>query len=292
MQRLRALILRVAPRDIPVLITGETGVGKELVAQALHRWSSRSGSFVPVNVCAISESLFERAMFGHVRGAYSGAVESAPGVIATAHQGTLFLDEISRLRPSLQPALLRVLETKEYSRVGEEHTTRRSNFRLVSATNERLEALVEAQEFRHDLLHRLCGIELAVPPLRNRREDIPALAAHFASVQTVVDRSVHLTPDAVAALCDHDWSGNVRQLRTVIESAIAVTEDGIVDRHAIEVARPGRDTGAPLRVRTAVSRESLEEALRHANGDKAVVAREHGVHLSTVYRWMARTEVR
>ncbi len=135
MQRLRALIARVAPSDIPVLVTGETGVGKELVARAVHQLSGRAGRFVAANVCAVSENLFERALFGHVRGAYTGAVDSMPGLVGCAHTGTLFLDEIGNLRHVAQPSLLRVLETREYSRVGEEHITRASDFRLVSATN-------------------------------------------------------------------------------------------------------------------------------------------------------------
>lgn len=183
MRRLRAHIASVARTDLPVLIHGETGTGKELVAQALHLASSRTGAFVAFNVCAIPEALFESALFGHVRGAFTGATGDSVGYLAEAHHGTVFLDEIGSLSLSLQAKLLRAIETRSFRPVGARQD-RSSSFRVAAATNVSVEALVGGDSFRSDLVHRLCGDLIAVPPLREHADDIPCLVEHFVTQAT------------------------------------------------------------------------------------------------------------
>ena len=180
MRQLRALIARVATSTLSVLIEGETGSGKELVARALHEMSGRSGALVALNVCAVPDSMFEATMFGHVKGAFTGALRDSAGYLTEAHRGTLFLDEVSGLSLTNQVKLLRAIETKEFRPVGA-RSDQRSDFRLIAASNEDMVHLVEGGQFRRDLAHRLGGIKLTVPPLRDRLEDVPILAAHFAA---------------------------------------------------------------------------------------------------------------
>ena len=210
MRRLRSDIIKLARADLAVLVQGPTGAGKELVAQALHQCSGRIGCFVAFNVCAITESMFEDTLFGHVRGAFTGAVSDVPGYLAEADRGTLFLDEVAGLSGAPQAKLLRVLETQEYRQVGG-RTNRRSSFRMVAATNVDLHDEVAAARFRADLAYRLCGDVLVVPTLDERREDIPVLAEHFVGqLRRETSRSLGIDAGALTLLASVDWPGNVR----------------------------------------------------------------------------------
>src|SRR4051812_33808831 len=218
MRQLRALVATVAPTRVPVLIEGETGTGKELVAALLHRSSGRTGAFVAFNVCAIGDSMFEDALFGHVKGAYTGAVSESLGFLREANGGTAFFDEISGLPLPLQAKLLRAIETGVFRPIGAPRDVR-SEFRPVAATNESLGALVEHARFRADLKHRLSGIVLRIPSLAERIDDIPELARHFARCATGVH--VAISPDALLHLQDTPWPGNVRELKQVVDASVA-----------------------------------------------------------------------
>jgi DNA-binding NtrC family response regulator len=289
MRQLRTMITRVAASALPVLIEGETGVGKELVARALHQASGRRGALVSFNVCAIADTMFEDALFGHVRGAYTGAVQNAPGYLAEANGGTLFLDEISGLPPASQAKLLRAIETKEFRPVGA-NADRRSDFRVVAASNESLAALVEAGRFRRDLSHRLGGIRLAVPALRERAEDIPALVHRF-SVQCTLPgvEPVIFSESALRRLQAYDWPGNVRELRYIVEAASALASGPTLG--AGDVAPYlGAGAGAPQK-RAAYHDLQLLTQLEQAAWDINEAARRLGVHRATVYRRLKRLQV-
>ncbi|MFO7181816.1 MAG: sigma 54-interacting transcriptional regulator, partial [Pseudomonadota bacterium] len=220
MRRIYAVLDRIAPTDTTVLIQGETGTGKEAVASAIHAASRRAKKpFVAVDCGAIAEHLIESELFGHVRGAFSGAVQDRAGLFEAAHEGTLFLDEIGELPLSLQPKLLRVLETREVRRVGS-NSARKVDVRVVAATNRPLSEAVNDGTFREDLYYRLAVVEVMLPPLRARREDIPVLAQHFYSRFAGTDEP--LPPAFVEALVARAWPGNVRELRNFIERAVSL----------------------------------------------------------------------
>jgi DNA-binding NtrC family response regulator len=211
-----------------VIITGESGVGKEVVARAIHDLSSRAGRpYVTFNCAATPRELFEGQLFGHRKGAFTGATSDQPGTIRAADGGTLFLDEIGELPLDMQPKLLRFLENGEVSPLGERRPVT-VDVRVVAATHRDLEALVRQGRFREDLYFRLQVIPLRVPPLRERREDIPALARHFLRELGPKGRAPVLAPDALAVLTAHDWPGNVRELRNVIERTLAFAPDAAV----------------------------------------------------------------
>jgi len=216
MRRLFALARRIAPAPIEVLIEGETGTGKEGIARILHELSGRPGPLVPLNCAAVPRELAEATLFGHAKGAFTGAMGEAEGVFAAADGGTLFLDEVGELPLDLQPKLLRVLDQQEVTRVGE-HTARAVNVRVISATHRELGRLVSQGEFREDLFHRLASLRVEVPPLRERKEDIVGLARLFLAAHAhEAGHRLRLRPDAEAALLALDWPGNVRQLKAVV----------------------------------------------------------------------------
>jgi len=277
-RRVRETIVRVAATQIPVLIEGPTGAGKELVAQALHLASGRTGPIVAVNVCAIAETMFEDTLFGHVRGAFTGAQSDAPGLFAEAHRGTIFLDEITGLPTALQAKLLRVLETRHFRRVGG-RGDESSDFRVISATNDDLGALEREGRFRSDLRHRLAKLTISVPPLAARMSDLPLLAEHL--VREEGGGAVRLETEAMLRLADYDWPGNVRELRSVIECAVAMAEDGVIDR-AIVVALLERSTP------TASKANELVTLLERLEWDIEAAAVTLGVHRSTIYRRLQR----
>jgi len=291
MRRVRAFIARVAGADLPVLIQGPTGSGKELVAQALHRASARPGRFVPFNVCAVSETMFEDVVFGHVRGAFTGAMSDSAGYLAEADRGTVLLDEIGGLAQSVQPKLLRAIETREFRPVGG-RVDRYSDFRLVAATNEDLMRLVGAGRFRTDLAYRLSGIVIEVPSLVERIEDIPLLARHFAAgMSRVLAHEVTLGSDAVDVLVTEPWPGNVRQLRRVVEAAVVLAERSVVGRAEI-LAALGRGRGSSREgPAAAFRRQRLLDILGQVGWDTAAAARVLGVHRVTVYRRLQRLGV-
>jgi DNA-binding NtrC family response regulator len=228
MHELQELVEQVAPTDTSVLITGESGTGKELIARLLHAKSARRfGPFAVVNCGALAEGLLESEMFGHERGAFTGAVARHRGKVELAHEGTLFLDEIGDIPPKVQVDLLRVLQERSVMRVGG-NTTIPVDFRLVTATHRDLEAEVSAGRFREDFFFRINVFHINVPALRERPEDVPLLAAHFlAQFAAQMNRRIDgFTDDALAALCSYPWPGNVRELQNAIERAVVLCKEG------------------------------------------------------------------
>ncbi len=285
-------IRRAAASDVTVVLTGESGTGKELFARALHALSVRaSGPFVPVNVAAIPEGLVENELFGHERGAYTGAQERRAGRFEIADGGTLFLDEISELPAAAQSKFLRVVEEKQFLRVG--GTVPISvDVRIVVATNRDLGALVKAGAFREDLFYRLEVFPVRLPPLRARKEDIPPLAQGFAdaAARQMRRKPPVFSPGALERLADHDWPGNVRELKNVVERAVLLARGGTIRAAEIVVGVPG-ETVAPRpsldgplddvmeRWRRAGEVARIRHALETAAGDRARAADDLGIPL-------------
>ncbi|MEW4486616.1 sigma-54 dependent transcriptional regulator [Thalassoglobus sp. JC818] len=237
MQAIYRHIALVADQDVPVLITGESGTGKELVAAAVHRYSKRATQpFIPVCIPAFNESVVESELFGHARGAFTGAVDHRVGLLEAAHRGTAFFDEIGDISPPLQVKMLRVLESKIITPVGS-NEPRQTDFRLIAATNRNLEAMVAEETFREDLYYRLNVYQIQIPPLRERTEDIPILANKFMREVDPQGR-VTLADSAIEELAKRPWHGNVRELRNVIEQAVLATRSGQLTADRIPQASP------------------------------------------------------
>jgi len=228
MQRVVQLIEKVAPTDATVLVRGQSGTGKELVARALHFNSPRRGRpLVTINCAALQENLLESELFGHEKGAFTGADKAKPGLIEVAEDGTLFIDEVAEMAPGLQAKLLRVLEDGHYRRVGgtkESH----ANVRIIAATNKPLEEEQKASRFREDLFYRLNVISIVLPPLRERREDIPALVEHILMTRQVGKTRCQVDAEAMRALSSYNWPGNIRELANVLERAQILAEDNVI----------------------------------------------------------------
>jgi formate hydrogenlyase transcriptional activator len=221
---------QVAPTDSTVLIQGETGTGKELIARAIHNLSARCGRpFVKLNCAAIPFDLLESELFGHERGAFTGAIAQRVGRFELADKGTLFLDEVGDIPPGLQPKLLRVLQEQEFERLGGTRT-HQVDVRLVAATNRNLMDMVKRNEFRSDLYYRLNVFPIPLPPLRERREDIPALVEHFVEIYSrrMDKRIEHIAPETMSALTSHPWPGNIRELQNFIERSVIVTSGNVL----------------------------------------------------------------
>lgn len=282
-QRVRSLICKLGRARVAVLIEGPTGTGKELVAQALHGAVVRSGSFVPVNVCAVNEGLFEATMFGHVRGAFTGALNDSPGYFGEARGGTLFLDELSGFPLALQSKLLRVLEVKRMRRVGAKSDVD-ADTRIVSATNIPVTKLVASGSLRADLAHRLGAAIIELPPLSARREDIGMLSEHFArQTPDAPWGPAVLEQKALGCLESYDWPGNVRQLRNVIETAVLLADSATIS--ARDVSQQIERSPAPAAPECRLDdREALERALALHGKNVGEVAQELGVHRVTVWR--------
>jgi DNA-binding NtrC family response regulator len=298
MQEIFSLIRRLAPHVRTVLITGETGTGKELVARALHQQGPRrSRRFVTINCSAVVETLFESELFGHVRGAFSGATEQKAGLFETAHEGTLFLDEIGELPLLLQAKLLRVLENGEVQRVGAVEP-RRVDTCVFAATNRDLQQDVAAGRFRSDLLFRLNVVEVALPPLRNRREDIPYLTSAFVAdcARRLKKPVLGVTPAAEKILANRAWDGNVRELRNTIERACMLAEGSFLTDK--DVTRDTVSSG-PAEAAAAteallpgtldrMERERIVDVLRTVAGNKQAAARILGLSRRAFYRRLER----
>ncbi|HEX8821642.1 MAG TPA: sigma-54 dependent transcriptional regulator [Archangium sp.] len=282
-------VARAAATTVPVLITGETGTGKEMVARVLHRRSPRaSGSFIPVDCGAIAESLMESELFGHARGSFTGATGARRGVFEEAHGGTLFLDEIGDVGPKVQAQLLRALQEGEIRRVGES-TTVKVDVRVVAATNKDLKARVAEGLFREDLLYRLDVVHLHLPPLRERREDIPALAEHFAALHARGGVAPVVTAEAMTRLTAYDWPGNVRQLENVVARALALNVTGVLGPQDFPEPigdAPKRLSGlaGDLPSLAELSRRYAAHVLQHVGGNKSEAARLLDVDRKTLYK--------
>lgn len=279
----RALIAKIAPTRLNVLIEGPTGSGKELAAEALHQASGRQGGFVACNVCAIPDAMFEDTLFGHARGAFSGAIAEHRGYMAEADGGTLFLDELSGLARHNQVKLLRALETRRFRPVGA-RADAMSDFRLIAATNMPLASLTESGELRLDLAHRVATAIVNLPALRDRLADIPMLAAHFLA-RLDASCPMLLSSDAVCALQAHDWPGNVRELRNVVERAAALASGRALEQEDISRALwvTGRESLGPDS-RAKFLQRRLLEVLHENDWDITATSRALGVHRTTLWR--------
>jgi len=290
MQPVLRLIERVGPSDASVLITGEPGSGKEVVARWLHARSERADRpLVAVNAGGLSETLFESEMFGHVKGAFTDAKTDRVGYFELADGGTLFLDEVGNLSPAQQAKLLRVLETGEFQRVGSSRA-RRADVRVLAATNADLPARVAEDRFREDLLYRLNSVEIPIPPLRERREDIPALAAYFLKQQTArYGVELDFSQAAMRALLAHTWPGNVRELRHAVERAVLLSEGATVDGEDLGL-RPAPDAAARFDELTLEEAERIliQRALGRFDGNVSQAAEALGVSRSALYRRLER----
>lgn len=287
MRALADRIAQVAPTDARVLIQGESGSGKELVARSLHDASPRaSRAFVAVNCAAVPGELIESELFGHVRGAFTGATTAREGVFESADRGTLFLDEIGDMPLPMQAKLLRVLESGEVTRVGSTRASR-VDVRVLAATHRDLAQAARDGVFREDLFHRLNVVPLTVPPLRERREDIPILAEHFLA-RDVARNSLgerRFDADALQLLGRHDWPGNVRELRNLVER-LAILSPGVrIDAAAVRRELPGTGAGGTLKESVEeAERVAITEAIRGADGNMSEAARRLGLERSHLYK--------
>ena len=297
MQRVYKLIRQVAASEATVLIEGETGTGKEMVARAVHRLSGhRAGGWMPVNCGALAESILESELFGHERGAFTGATRQKVGLLEQAAQGTLFLDEIETMSPALQVKLLRAIQEREILRVGGQQPVK-VDFRLVAASNAGLEDLVNAGDFRQDLFYRLSVVVIELPPLRERKEDIPLLAGHLAhSCASRNERSTPvIAPEAMMLLRAHDWPGNVRELENTLERAILLGEGNRIGpedlppamRAALDIGQGGDLYQMSLReARSHFERQYLEAVIQRTEGNISEAARQAGVNRQYLYEKM------
>jgi len=286
MTRLLAMAGEVAPSAASVLITGGSGTGKELLARAIHAISGRGQrQFVPVDCGAIPEGLMESELFGHKRGAFTGAVADKAGIVEEADGGTLFLDEVSNLPSSMQAKLLRFLQDRRFRRVGDT-VERAVDVRVVSASNRDLKELVEEGTFREDLYYRLAVISLAIPPLRERREDIPPLVYHFIrQFNSGAGYAVEgVRQDALDRLVDHPWPGNVRQLENVVERAVILRKAGLVQPSDLPSEISDATAGDSGRSLDEVERQHILQLLEECGGNRSRVARILGISRRTVYR--------
>lgn len=293
MRSLRDAIPRIAQSDASVLIQGANGTGKELVARAIHEASPRSEeAFVVVNCGAIPAELFESELFGHTRGAFTGADRRRLGLMALAEEGTLFLDEIGELPISLQPALLRALQFGEYRPVGQERNEQ-ANVRFLAATNRELEESVEAGEFREDLYHRIATLVVHVPALRERGRDVELLAERFLTLYNEhvgEEQRKRMSPEALTRLGTHPWSGNVRELENVITRAVTLVEGPTIELADVERhLRPARRANSPTETRlpsldlATLERAAIVQALQKHAGHRARAAAELGLASKTLY---------
>lgn len=302
MRKVCEMIERVAPTSTTVLIYGESGTGKELVARALHHYSPRKdATFMAVNCAALPAALMESEMFGHVKGAFTGAAATKAGLFETTHGGTLFLDEISSMPLEIQSKLLRVLQDKKIRKVGgSDHTE--VDVRIIAASNEKLETLIEQGKFREDLYYRLSVISIDIPPLRNRPEDLLPLIDHIMRKELGAEAELPLIDHEAQSILDHyNWPGNVRELENVIQHALTFAQQGSITRDTLpakvvstveEGLRSGVITSRHEQfkgksLKTFLhdkEREFLQRTIESVNGDKEKAANELGISLATLYR--------
>ena len=297
LEEARALIRQAAPSPATVLILGETGTGKELAARALHALSPRAkGPFVRLNCGALPETLFESELFGYEKGAFTGAVSRKPGRVELANGGTLFMDEVGELSPASQVKLLRLIQEKEYERLGGTETLK-ADVRVVAATHRNLAEMVKANTFREDLYYRLNVVPVSLPPLRARPDDVALLAAHFVKAQGAQNGrpNASFAPDALTLLSAQPWPGNVRQLQNFVERVLVLAPPGdVIDAATVQKelsragldakpAAPGASADSLPERRKDAERQAVEEALAKAGGNRSVAARLLGVSRRTLY---------
>ncbi len=290
MQRVYRTIEKVSTHDYPVLVLGESGTGKELIARSLHMLGPRKdGPFVPVDCSSLVPTLIESELFGYVKGAFTGAMQSKQGLLEAANGGTLFLDEIGDMPTDLQARLLRALQEREVKPVGSTER-RRIDVRIIAATNRDLDAAIRSGAFRQDLYFRLNVVQIKLPPLRDRKSDIPLLVTAFLEKYSPSDEPVRsISADTMRRLMAHDWPGNVRELENAIERAVAMSSGPIL--HVADLPSnlqvstseraPARDELLPL---NELERRAILRTLRETNGDKVAAARMLGIGKTTLYR--------
>jgi PAS domain S-box-containing protein len=293
MRRVFEILPQIAPSDATVLIHGETGTGKELLARAIHNLSPRKNRpFLPVNCGALPDTLLESELFGYVRGAFTGAGKDKPGRFALAEGGTVFLDEIGDISPALQVRLLRVLQERTYEPLGGTQT-RRADVRIIAATHRDLAALIRKGSFREDLFYRLNVVKLDLPPLRKRKEDIPLLVEHFvARFNRRQGKSVAgVAADVMALLMAHDYPGNVRELENIVERAFVLCGAGSIERVHLPpelTGQPPATTAAAGHTMAAQTRaaeaQAIRTALERCGCNRLAAARALGLHKSTLFR--------
>ena len=289
MQRVIQLIQKVAPTDATVLVRGASGTGKELVARALHYNSMRRDRpLVTINCASLQETLLESELFGHEKGAFTGALQAKPGLVEVAEGGTLFIDEVAEMTPSLQARLLRVLENGDFRRVGATQE-RHADVRVVAATNKTLSEEMQAGRFREDLYYRLNVVDIELPTLHDRPQDIPELVDHFLASRQIGPQRYQVDPDVLAALVRYDWPGNVRELVNVLERAQILAEqhtitlDDLPDSLA-EAGPAALEPGADPRHLREIERRQVREVLQQENGNKVHAAKVLGISRRALYR--------
>jgi PAS domain S-box-containing protein len=296
MRQTLAILPEVAVSESTVMVTGESGTGKELVARAIHSLSARKeGPFVAVNCGALPDTLLESELFGHVKGAFTDARSDRKGRFAQAEGGTIFLDEIGDVSPTLQVRLLRVLQEREYEPVGSS-TPQKADVRVVCATNRDLDKLVRKNEFRQDLYYRVNVVRIAVPPLRDRRDDIPLLVDHFIAHFNALRGKdiVGVSRDVMSCFMRHDWPGNVRELENTIEHAFVLCPGGIIEvSHLPEPFAAERAAGTPSGTTLAeIERAAIHDALERNGWKKLATARELGIDKTTLWRKLKKLGLR
>lgn len=294
-------VQKLAPVNTKVLITGETGTGKELIARALHNLSTRAGKpYFKLNCAAIPETLLESELFGHVRGAFTGALNDKKGQFEAANEGTLFLDEIGDLHIRLQAKLLQVLQDGSFTRIGSTQRIQ-TNARIIAATNQNLEQMIEKGRFRADLFHRLNVTQLELPPLRERREDIPLLAQFFVKKYAGVHNKAvfNISDQAILELSRHDWPGNIRELKNVLEKAVIFSSSHTIDLAEIRSAMnmqtgPSKKESMPFSLREKIlqyERELILNALNMNDWKRGKTAQMLGIDRSALFKKMRKLNI-
>lgn len=293
MQQLRALIEKVAITDANILITGENGTGKEMLAREIHALSKRKNNImIPVDMGAITETLFESELFGHVKGAFTDANADRPGKFEAANEGTLFLDEIGNLPYHLQAKLLTVLQSRKVVRVGSNKPIP-IDIRLICATNRDMEEMVEKDEFREDLLYRINTIHVRIPSLRERREDIIRLAEIFLFKYCTIygKQNMRLTTEAKAKLMQHVWSGNIRELEHTIEKAVIINESDTLDEVSIDLNKNKNKVQKEITTLEEMEYKLIKETIDQFEGNMSLVAQQLGISRQTLYNKIKRYEL-
>jgi transcriptional regulator with PAS, ATPase and Fis domain len=293
MQEVFSMIRQVAPSTAAVLVTGESGTGKELVVAALHDASPRSAKpLVTVNCGAIPENLIESEMFGHVKGAFTGAIASRPGRFQQANGGSLFLDEVGELTPALQVKLLRAIQERVVYRVGDSKPEK-CDIRIIAATNRNLEAMIKTGEFREDLYYRLNVVNLWLPPLRDRGEDTYIIAKALLSkyADELGSQVRGFSPAALAAIRKHDWPGNIRQLENRIKKALVLCDKTLLGPEDLDLGPEAQAPIVPLeKAKEDFQRRYVLEVLERNNGNRTQTARDLGVDPRTIFRYLEREQ--